>query len=36
MFQVFSYLSDFMGETPLEIQKILFGEQVSKDDYYGK
>jgi hypothetical protein len=36
MFQFFGYLSDFMGEMPLEIQKILFGEQVSKDDYYGK
>jgi hypothetical protein len=36
MLQFFGYLSDFMGETPFEIQKILFGEQVSKDDYYGK
>jgi hypothetical protein len=33
---LFCYLSDFMGEMPLEIQKILFGKQVSKDDYYGK
>jgi hypothetical protein len=36
MFHILGYISELMGETALEIQKILFGEQVSKDDYYGK